>query len=194
MPGNSTRRCVVEPQPALPHLFSLRWSPDTPLCIQAEGLTGSTVQHYPKTQQRGVEPLPSCGHLGRGESIVKPTLCGIPHRRIELLDRGLPQSIEVTEPCARCRAKGLIVCPQCQGTGDIRNESYVVVDRCHSCLKEWRGFITCPSCLGKKVVDIGQLRRSYRLERELVRSIPPIWGYKNSTFLSSPAPSAPATG
>ena len=148
-------------------------------------MTGSTVQHYPKTQQRGVEPLPVCGHLGGGESIVKPTLCGTPHRRFELLDRELPQSVEVMEPCARCRAKGLIVCPQCQGTGDIRNESYVVVDRCPSCLKEWRGFITCPSCLGKKAVDSSQLRKSYRLERERMRIVPSVWGYENPAFLSS---------
>lgn len=103
-----------------------------------------------------------------------------------MIDQELPQPATVTEPCVRCRAKGIVVCPTCQGTGDIRNESYVVVDRCHDCLTEVRGFVTCPSCLGeKKVVDIGQLRRSYRLERERVRSIPSVWGYANPVFLSS---------
>ena len=106
----------------------------------------------------------------------------------------LPQSIGVMEPCVRCRAKGIVVCPTCQGTGERRNESYVVVDRCHICKKDMRGFITCPSCLGKKVVDIGQLRRSYRLERERMRSIPPIWGYGNSTFLSPPLQPQVVTG
>jgi len=107
------------------------------------------------------------------------------------MDRELSQSVGVTEPCARCRAKGIVVCPTCQGTGDIRNESYTVVDRCRDCLKETRGFVTCPSCLGKKVVHSGQLRRSYRLERERMRSMPGHWGYENTTFLSSSTSSAP---
>jgi hypothetical protein len=106
------------------------------------------------------------------------------------MDQELPHSIGVMEPCARCRAKGIVVCPTCQGTGDIRNESYVVVDRCHDCLKETRGFITCPSCLGTKIVDVNQLRRSYRLERERMRSMPGHWGYGDTTFLSSSTPSA----
>jgi RecJ-like exonuclease len=104
---------------------------------------------------------------------------------------GLPQSIGVKEPCVRCRAKGIVVCPECQGTGDIRNESYVVVDRCHGCLKEWRGFITCPSCLGNRTVDSSQLRRSYRLERERMRIVPSVWGYENPASLSSPTPRSP---
>jgi hypothetical protein len=153
------------------------------LFVSGPELTGNTVQHYPKAQQRGVGLLPSRGHMGRGESIAKPTSCGMPHRRFELM--GLPQSTGVTEPCVRCRAKGIVVCPECQGTGDIRNESYVVVDRCHICLKEWRGFITCPSCLGKKAVDSSQLRRSYRLERERMRIVPSIWGYENPASLLS---------
>jgi len=107
------------------------------------------------------------------------------------MDPELSQPVEVMEPCVRCRAKGIVVCPTCQGTGDIRNESYVVVDRCHDCLKEKRGFVTCPSCLGKKVVDNSQLRRSYRLERERMRNIPSVWGYENPTFLSHPTSSAP---
>jgi len=103
----------------------------------------------------------------------------------------LPQATGVIEPCVRCRAKGIVVCPSCQGTGDVRNESYVLVDRCHDCLKETRGFVTCPSCLGSKIVDVSQLRRSYRLERERLRIVPSVWGYENPTFLSFPMPSAP---
>ena len=100
-------------------------------------------------------------------------------------NRKLAQPNGVIEPCVRCRAKGIVVCPTCQGTGDIRNESYVVVDQCHDCNTGLRGFITCPSCLGEKAVEIGQLRRSYRLERQRVRSIPTVWGYENPIFLSS---------
>jgi len=158
--------------------------------VSGPKLTGHAVWHYPKAQQRGVELLPSRGHFGSGEPMVKPTSCGMPHRRFESMDQELPQSTGATEPCARCRAKGIVVCPICQGTGDIRNESYVVVDRCHDCLKETRGFVTCPSCLGTKTVDVSQLRRSYRLERERVRSMPGHWGYENTTFLSSSTPSA----
>ena len=107
------------------------------------------------------------------------------------MDRELSQPSEVMEPCVRCRARGIVVCPTCQGTGDLRNESYSVVDRCHDCLEQMSGFVTCPSCLGKKVVDNGQLRRSYRLKRERVRSMPGHWGYENTTFLSSPTRSTP---
>jgi len=107
------------------------------------------------------------------------------------MDRELSQPSEVMEPCVRCRAKGIVVCPTCQGTGDIRNESYAVVDRCHDCLEETRGFITCPSCLGEKVVDNSQLRRSYKLQRERMRSIPSVWGYENPVFVSHPTPSPP---
>ncbi len=107
------------------------------------------------------------------------------------MDPEIGTATGVMEPCVRCRAKGIVVCPTCQGTGDIRNESYVVVDRCHDCNKDPRGFVTCPSCLGKKTVEIGQLRRSYRLERQRMRSIPSVWGYENPTFLSHPTSSAP---
>jgi len=107
------------------------------------------------------------------------------------MDRELSQSSEAMEPCVRCRAKGIVVCPTCQGTGDLRNESYSVVDRCHDCLEQMSGFVTCPSCLGKKVVDISQLRRSYRLEKERMRSIPSVWGYENPASLSSPTPRSP---
>jgi len=101
----------------------------------------------------------------------------------------LSQPNEAMEPCVRCRAKGVVVCPTCQGTGDVRNESYTVVGQCHDCLKKTRGFVTCPSCLGKKMVNNSQLRRSYRLERERVRHIPSVWGYVNPVFLSHPAAS-----
>ena len=106
------------------------------------------------------------------------------------MDQELERPAGVIDPCARCRAKGVVVCPTCQGTGDIRNESYVVVDRCRECSGNLRGFITCPSCLGAKVVEPSQLRRSYRLEKESARSTPGCWGYKNHTFLSSLAPSS----
>jgi len=82
-----------------------------------------------------------------------------------------------TEPCARCRAKGIIVCPECQGTGEIRNASYVVVGRCHNCEGETRGFITCPNCLGKKVVDADRLREVRKLESEGPHRDPAVWGY-----------------
>ena len=88
-----------------------------------------------------------------------------------------PESSIGIEPCARCRAKGVVVCPECQGTGEIRNTSYVVVDRCHTCEGKTKGFITCPNCLGKKVVDADRLREMRKLESEGLRSIPAIWGF-----------------
>jgi ribosomal protein S18 acetylase RimI-like enzyme len=84
------------------------------------------------------------------------------------------------EPCARCRAKGIIVCPVCQGTREIRNTSYVVVGQCQDC-REGRGFITCPNCLGKKVVDAERLREMRRLESEAMRSSPAVWGFTAPT-------------
>jgi len=101
------------------------------------------------------------------------------------MDQELPEFTGVMEPCVRCRAKGIVLCPTCQGTGEKRNESYVVVDWCHDCIANIRGFITCPSCLGKKVVESGQPRRSYRLETERMRSVPSVWGYEDPTLLSS---------
>ncbi len=132
--------------------------------------------------------------LKQGETsptiIANKVGCAVSYARLVkdefLRSQEAPASSMVMEPCARCRAKGIVVCPTCQGTGDIRNQSYAVVDRCHDCLKEIRGFVTCPSCLGKKVADNSQLRRSYRLERERLRSIPSVWGYENAAFLSSP--------
>jgi len=81
------------------------------------------------------------------------------------------------EPCARCRAKGAVVCPECHGTSERRNSSYVIVDRCHKCDGETRGFITCPNCLGKKVVDADRLREIRKLESENMRSNPAVWGF-----------------
>ena len=95
-----------------------------------------------------------------------------------MIDQELPQSTRDTEPCVRCRAKGIVVCPECQGTGEKRNDSYVVVDRCHRCEKETRGFVTCPNCQGMKVVDADQLRMNYRLEAERLRALPLGWGFK----------------
>lgn len=80
------------------------------------------------------------------------------------------------EPCVRCRAKGVVVCPECQGTGEKRNDSYVVVGRCQRCENVSRGFITCPSCLGQKQVEAGQIRANFRREAERLRSIPAVWG------------------
>jgi hypothetical protein len=81
-----------------------------------------------------------------------------------------------TEPCARCRAKGVIVCPVCQGTREIRNTSYVLIGQCQNC-RERRGFVTCPNCLGMKVVDADRLREMRRLEAEAARSNPAVWGF-----------------
>ena len=83
------------------------------------------------------------------------------------------------EPCARCRAKGAVVCPECHGTNERRNSSYVIVDRCHKCDGETRGFITCPNCLGRKVVDTDRLRemRKLELESKSAHSDPPVWGF-----------------
>jgi len=92
------------------------------------------------------------------------------------IDQDLPLSSDGTEPCARCRAKGIIVCPECQGTGEIRNTSYVVVGRCQNC-RVVRGFISCPSCLGKKALTEDRLREMRRLESEAVRSSPRVWGF-----------------
>ena len=58
-------------------------------------------------------------------------------------NRKLAQPTGVIEPCVRCRAKGIVVCPTCQGTGDIRNESYVVVDRCHDCSNDISNCLVC---------------------------------------------------
>jgi hypothetical protein len=93
-----------------------------------------------------------------------------------LRSQKVPASPMGTEPCARCRAKGLIVCPVCHGTRDIRNTSYVVIGECQNCREE-RGFIICPSCLGMKVIGADRLREMRRLEAEAMRSSPAVWGF-----------------
>jgi hypothetical protein len=97
--------------------------------------------------------------------------------RHDSIDGESPQSSIETEPCARCRGKGVIVCPVCQGTGEMRNTSYLIVDRCHNCEKGTRGFITCPNCLGRKVVSAERWREMRKLEAEHVRSSPAVWGF-----------------
>lgn len=94
-----------------------------------------------------------------------------------MIHQELPRSVREKESCVRCRAKGIVVCPECQGTGDKRNDSYVVIGRCHRCEKETRGFVTCPNCLGMKVVDADQLRMNHRLEAERLRAGPLVWGF-----------------
>ena len=91
-----------------------------------------------------------------------------------------PESSMGMEPCARCRAKGVIVCPVCQGTREMRNTSYVVVGQCQNC-REGRGFVTCPNCLGKKVVDADRLREVRRLEATAMQSSPAVWGFTKPT-------------
>jgi uncharacterized protein YbaR (Trm112 family) len=123
--------------------------------------------------------------------------CAVSYARLVKLEylRSL-EAAEVSiavEPCARCRGKGVIVCPVCQGTREIRNTSYVVVDQCRDCREE-RGFITCPNCLGKKVVDAERLREMRRLEAEAMRSTTPVWGFTSPTrprkiSVDAPAPS-----
>jgi hypothetical protein len=99
------------------------------------------------------------------------------------IDKEGPELSVGAGPCARCRAKGIVVCPECQGTGEIRNSSYVVVDRCHKCEGKTRGFITCPNCLGKKVVDADRLREMRKLELESLRpqSDSDVWGFTTPT-------------
>lgn len=92
----------------------------------------------------------------------------------------LPSYGNDMEPCARCRAKGIIVCPVCQGTREIRNPSYVVIGRCQNC-REGRGFITCPDCLGKKALDADRLREVRRLEAQRIRNMPATWGFTTPT-------------
>ena len=42
---------------------------------------------------------------------------------------------------------------------------------------ETRGFITCPNCLGKKVVDADRLREMRKLESEGHAEQPAVWGF-----------------
>jgi hypothetical protein len=155
--------------------------------------------------------------LKQGETsptvIANKVGCAVSYARLVkdefLRSQKAPESPMGMEPCARCRAKGVIVCLVCQGTREIRNASYVVVGQCQDC-REGRGFITCPNCLGKKVVDADRLREMRKLEAESMRSSPAVWGFTIPTpprkipvdvpappldlwdfWLSSPTPSAP---
>jgi hypothetical protein len=126
--------------------------------------------------------------LKQGETspniIANKVGCSVSYARLVkddfLRSQKAPESSMGMEPCARCRAKGVIVCPVCQGTREIRNTSYVVVGQCEDC-REGRGFITCPNCLGKKVVDADRLREMCRLEAESMRSKPAVWGITSPT-------------
>ena len=55
--------------------------------------------------------------------------------------------------CARCGGKGLVVCSECQGTGEQRNSSWVIVGPCPRCERIFKGFVLCPKCKG-----LGRLR------------------------------------
>jgi hypothetical protein len=123
--------------------------------------------------------------------------CAVSYARLVkdefLQSQKAPETTMGMEPCARCRAKGVIVCPVCQGTREIRNASYVVIGQCQDC-KEERGFITCPNCLGKKLLDADRLREMRRLESEAMRSGPAVWGYTSPMpprrmSVDTPAPS-----
>ncbi len=51
--------------------------------------------------------------------------------------------------CPRCAGKREVACPECKGTGEARNESWVVVGPCKRCAGSKRkGFVTCPKCSG----------------------------------------------
>jgi len=74
--------------------------------------------------------------------------------------------ITPTAICPRCGGKGLILCPQCQGTGDERNDCYVVVGSCPLCAGKTptvkRGFATCPKCQGHGAIAAVHL---YQVDR-----------------------------
>lgn len=69
---------------------------------------------------------------------------GFPHRESGAVST--PDSHD--GDCPRCRGKGHVICPQCQGTGEKRNESWVVIGRCPLCEGPLRGFVLCPKCGG----------------------------------------------
>jgi DnaJ-class molecular chaperone len=60
---------------------------------------------------------------------------------------------EYRETCPRCGGKGLVVCSHCQGTGEERNSSWVIVGPCPRCERVFKGFVLCPKCNG-----LGRLR------------------------------------
>jgi DnaJ-class molecular chaperone len=55
---------------------------------------------------------------------------------------------EYKETCPRCGGRGLVVCPECQGTGEARNSSWSVVGPCTRCERLFKGFLLCPKCNG----------------------------------------------
>jgi DnaJ-class molecular chaperone len=60
---------------------------------------------------------------------------------------------EYKETCPRCGGRGLVVCPECQGTGEARNSSWTVIGPCAGCERVFKGFLLCPKCKG-----LGRLR------------------------------------
>ena len=59
--------------------------------------------------------------------------------------------------CPRCGGKREVACPACKGTGEARNESWVVVGKCKVCDQSQRkGFVTCPKCGGTGFATSGQ--------------------------------------
>ena len=51
--------------------------------------------------------------------------------------------------CPRCGGKREVACLACKGTGEARNESWVVIGTCKACAQSKRkGFVTCPKCSG----------------------------------------------
>lgn len=52
------------------------------------------------------------------------------------------------EKCARCSGRGYVLCPQCKGTGEKRNASWVVIGMCTNCEPPLKGFVLCPKCRG----------------------------------------------
>jgi DnaJ-class molecular chaperone len=64
---------------------------------------------------------------------------------------------EVKEQCPRCAGKREVACPECKGTGDARNESWVVIGTCKACAKSKRkGFVVCPRCKGTGFATSGE--------------------------------------
>jgi DnaJ-class molecular chaperone len=55
--------------------------------------------------------------------------------------------------CPRCGGKREVACTACKGTGEARNESWVVIGTCKVCAQSKRkGFVACPKCGGTGLV------------------------------------------
>ena len=64
---------------------------------------------------------------------------------------------EVKEQCPRCSGRREVTCTACKGTGEARNESWVVIGVCKVCAQSKRkGFVTCPKCKGTGFATSGQ--------------------------------------